>query len=40
VGAGIWALGSFVFTVLAKVAIPIEMGRLRDSDSARDPVTG
>ncbi len=30
VGAGIWALGSFVFTVLAKVAIPIEMGRLRD----------
>jgi Ni/Fe-hydrogenase subunit HybB-like protein len=28
VGAGIWALGAFVFTVLAKAAIPIELKRL------------
>jgi len=26
---GIWALGAFVFTVLIKVAIPIEVGKLR-----------
>jgi molybdopterin-containing oxidoreductase family membrane subunit len=29
VTAGIWALGFFVFTLLVKVAIPIELGRLR-----------
>jgi hypothetical protein len=26
VAAGLWALGAFVFTVLAKAAIPIELG--------------
>jgi molybdopterin-containing oxidoreductase family membrane subunit len=26
---GVWAMGAFVFTVLAKAAIPIEVGRLR-----------
>lgn len=26
---GIWAMGAFVFTFLAKVAIPIELGRLK-----------
>jgi molybdopterin-containing oxidoreductase family membrane subunit len=29
VTTGIWALGIFVFTLLVKVAIPIELGRLR-----------
>lgn len=29
VSAGLWALGAFVFTVLAKVAIPIELGQSR-----------
>jgi molybdopterin-containing oxidoreductase family membrane subunit len=29
VSAGLWALGAFVFTVLAKAAIAIELGRLR-----------
>ena len=29
VSAGLWAMGAFVFTVLAKAAIPIEMSRLR-----------
>ena len=29
VALGVWSLGAFVFTVLAKVAIPIEMGTLR-----------
>lgn len=29
VSLGIWALGILVFTVLARVAIPIELGRLR-----------
>jgi Ni/Fe-hydrogenase subunit HybB-like protein len=29
VSAGIWALGAFVFTVLAKVGIAVELGRLR-----------
>lgn len=28
---GVWALGAFVFTILAKVAIAIETGRLRDT---------
>jgi molybdopterin-containing oxidoreductase family membrane subunit len=27
VSAGLWALGAFVFTVLAKAAIPIELSR-------------
>lgn len=26
---GIWALGAFVFTILAKTAIGIELGKLR-----------
>jgi Ni/Fe-hydrogenase subunit HybB-like protein len=29
VSAGLWALGGFVFTVLAKAAIAIEVGRSR-----------
>jgi molybdopterin-containing oxidoreductase family membrane subunit len=29
VSAGLWALGAFVFTILAKAAIPIELGRSR-----------
>jgi Ni/Fe-hydrogenase subunit HybB-like protein len=29
VAAGLWALGAFVFTVLAKAAIPIELGQSR-----------
>jgi hypothetical protein len=29
VSAGLWALGAFVFTVLAKAAIAIELGHLR-----------
>jgi Ni/Fe-hydrogenase subunit HybB-like protein len=29
VSAGLWALGAFVFTVLAKAAIPIELGQTR-----------
>lgn len=29
VTAGIWAMGLFILTVLVKVALPIEMGRLR-----------
>jgi molybdopterin-containing oxidoreductase family membrane subunit len=29
VSIGLWALGAFVFTVLAKAAIPIELGRTR-----------
>jgi molybdopterin-containing oxidoreductase family membrane subunit len=29
VSAGLWALGAFVFTVLAKAAIPIELGQAR-----------
>jgi Ni/Fe-hydrogenase subunit HybB-like protein len=28
VSAGLWALGAFTFTVLAKAAIPIELGRI------------
>jgi molybdopterin-containing oxidoreductase family membrane subunit len=30
---GIWAMGAFIFTVLVKAAIPIEMGKLRYKDS-------
>ncbi len=33
VTAGIWALGAFVFTLLVKIAIPIELGRLRVSSA-------
>lgn len=33
VSLGIWALGAFVFTVLAKAAIPIELGRKRFTSS-------
>ena len=29
VSAALWALGAFVFTVFAKAAIPIELGRSR-----------
>jgi Ni/Fe-hydrogenase subunit HybB-like protein len=29
VSAGLWALGAFVFTILSKAAIPIELGRSR-----------
>ena len=29
VSAGLWALGAFIFTVLAKAAIPIELGQSR-----------
>jgi hypothetical protein len=29
VSAGLWALGAFLFTILAKAAIPIELGRSR-----------
>ena len=36
VSLGIWALGVLVFTVLAKVAIPIELGHLR-RPAARPP---
>jgi Ni/Fe-hydrogenase subunit HybB-like protein len=32
VSLGIWAIGAFVFTVLAKVAIPIELGKRRYSE--------
>ena len=34
VSAGVWALGAFVFTVLAKAAIPIELGRTRFRSAA------
>ncbi len=26
---GIWAMGAFIFTILVKIALPIEMGRMR-----------
>lgn len=35
VSPGIWALGMLVFTLLAKVAIPIEVGALRSRIGAR-----
>jgi len=31
---GIWAMGAFVFTVLAKTAIGIELGELRYKNKA------
>ena len=39
VALGIWSLGAFVFTVLAKVAIPIEMGLLRAENTPGVPCT-
>jgi molybdopterin-containing oxidoreductase family membrane subunit len=35
--AGLWALGAFVFTVLAKAAIPIELGHQAARPSGVDP---
>jgi len=35
VSLGIWALGMLVFTLLAKVAIPIELGTLRQAGGCR-----
>jgi len=32
VSAGIWAMGAFIFTLLLKAAVPIEMGRLKAAD--------
>jgi molybdopterin-containing oxidoreductase family membrane subunit len=41
VSLGIWALGILVFTLLAKVAIPIELGALRFTAArSAGPVTG
>ena len=34
VSVGIWALGCFVFTILCKIAIPIELGRRRYAGSS------
>jgi molybdopterin-containing oxidoreductase family membrane subunit len=34
--AGLWALGAFVFTVLAKAAIPIELGHQAARPGAAD----
>jgi len=40
VSAGLWALGAFVFTVLAKAAIPIELGHMASRpDAGVEPVT-
>jgi Ni/Fe-hydrogenase subunit HybB-like protein len=36
VSAGLWALGAFVFTVLAKAAIPIELGHTGVQSRAGD----
>jgi molybdopterin-containing oxidoreductase family membrane subunit len=38
ISLGIWALGMLVFTLLAKVAIPIELGELRRLDAGALPV--
>lgn len=38
ISLGIWALGMLVFTVLAKIAIPIELGELRHSGAGSVPV--
>ncbi|MBX9599634.1 MAG: polysulfide reductase NrfD [Bryobacteraceae bacterium] len=37
VGLGIWAMGAFVFTVLAKAAIPIELGKRRRAGMLLSP---
>ena len=34
VSAGLWALGAFVFTVLAKAAIPVELARMASRPGA------
>ena len=36
VSAGLWALGAFVFTVLAKAAIPIELGHMASRPAGGD----
>ncbi len=36
VSAGLWALGAFVFTVLAKAAIPVELARMASRGDAAD----
>lgn len=33
---GIWAMGLFIFTVLVRVALPIELGRMRIPQSAKE----
>jgi molybdopterin-containing oxidoreductase family membrane subunit len=38
VSLGIWALGTLIFTLLAKVAIPIELGELRHRATGPAPV--
>ena len=38
VSLGILALGCFVFTVLAKAAIPIELGQLRARQAVNEPI--
>ena len=37
ISLGIWALGVLVFTLLAKVAIPIELGELRHPEAEAAP---
>lgn len=37
VAPGIWAIGCFVFTILAKAAIPIELGVRRFRPSSITP---
>jgi Ni/Fe-hydrogenase subunit HybB-like protein len=39
ISLGIWAAGALIFTLLAKVAIPIELGELRHRESAAAPAT-
>ena len=38
ISLGIWALGTLIFTLLAKVAIPIELGDLRRSEPVPAPI--
>lgn len=38
VSLGVWAMGAFVFTVLAKAAIPIELGRARFAAEQQEAV--
>ncbi len=40
VTAGIWAMGLFVFTVLVRVALPIELGQIRTPVRGADPGPG
>jgi molybdopterin-containing oxidoreductase family membrane subunit len=39
ISLGIWALGMLIFTLLAKVAIPIELGELRRPEPAAAPAS-